>query len=313
MDQPDYYNILGVEKNASEGEIKKAYRNLSLQYHPDRNKEESAIDKYKQINEAYEILGDKEKKGQYDMERQHGGNPFGHAGHPGADFQDINNIFNMMFNGMQGGMPGGMPGQPNVRIFTNSQMPGSNPFHTNLFQQIQRPSKIQKKVIISLEDSYKGITVPVELSYVVVQHDEQETKTETIYITIPPGIDENESIDIRDKGNTINGMCGGIKIIIGIGSHPYFKRRGLDIHYTHSITLKEALTGFRLEIMHLSGKKIGLNNIENPNVINPGYVKIATGYGMNRENTTGNLLIEFNIHFPESLTDEQREILLACL
>ena len=77
------------------------------------------------------------------------------------------------------------------------------------------------------------------------------------------------------------------------------------MHYTHSISLKEALTGFKIEIIHLNGKKIGLNNIENPNIIKPGYVKVAQGYGIKRDTSIGNLIIEFIINFPDELSQEQ--------
>ena len=303
----NFYDILGVGKDANEADIKKAYRSLSLKYHPDRNKEPEAVEKYKKINEAYEILGDNEKKSMYDLELQGGGNPFGFPGHqqPGqADFQDINNMFNMMFSGM-GHQMHGMPGGPNIRVFTNSNMPGHQQFHANFFHQIARPETIQKTVQISLEDSYNGLTIPVELNYFEINGNQQENKKDSIYINIPPGIDNNETVEIKDKGNIINGNCGGLKLIIQVNKHPYLQRKGLDLHYTHSISLKEALTGFKIEILHLNGKKIGLNNIENPNIIKPGYVKVAQGYGIKRDTTVGNLIIEFVINFPEELTEEQ--------
>lgn len=321
MEQENYYEILGVEKNADQNEIKKAYRSLSLKYHPDRNKDESATEKYKKINQAYETLGDDDKKRQYDMERQHGGNPFmfhggGHPGH--GDFNDLNNIFNMMFQG--GGMPGmpggihaAMHGHPNIRVFSTGPGGMHHQFHSGGFQQMINPEKIGKNVHITLEDAYNGITFPVDINYYEVINNQRENKNETIYINIPPGIDNNQSIEVSDKGNIINGVCGGTKIVIHVNGHPFFKRKGLDLHYYHNITLKEALTGFKLEIPHLNGKKIGLNNTDNPNIIKPGFVKIAQGYGMKRDSAVGNLLIEFNINFPEKLTSEQIETLQNCL
>lgn len=324
MNEENYYDILGVEKNANSNDIKKAYRSLSLKYHPDRNKDESATETYKKINMAYETLSDDDKKRQYDMERQHGGNPFmfpGHQGHPGhGDFNDLNNIFNMMFQGGVGGMPGmpggihaTMHGHPNIRVFSTGPGGVHHQFHTGGFPHMMRPEKIGKNIHISLEDAYNGITFPVDISYYEVQNNSRENKNETIYIKIPPGIDNNEGIEVSDKGNIVNGLCGGVKITINVNGHPFFKRKGLDLHYYHNISLKEALTGFKLEIPHLNGKKIGLNNTENPNIIKPGFVKVAQGYGMKRENATGNLLIEFNINFPENLTNEQIQTLQDCL
>jgi hypothetical protein len=222
-----------------------------------------------------------------------------------------------MFQGGMGGMPGGihatMHGHPNIRVFSTGPGGVHHQFHTGGFPHMMRPEKIGKNIHISLEDAYNGITFPVDISYYEVQNNSRENKNETIYIKIPPGIDNNEGIEVSDKGNIVNGLCGGVKITINVNGHPFFKRKGLDLHYYHNISLKEALTGFKLEIPHLNGKKIGLNNTENPNIIKPGFVKVAQGYGMKRENATGNLLIEFNINFPEKLTNEQIQTLQDCL
>ena len=96
---PNFYEVLGVSKEADENEIKKAYRKLSLQYHPDRNTDESATGKFQEINEAFETLSDQSRRQQYDMELQFGGGGGGmNFGGMDQDMSDINNIFNMMFN-----------------------------------------------------------------------------------------------------------------------------------------------------------------------------------------------------------------------
>ena len=318
MTNPNFYQILGVDENADENEIKKAYRTLSLKYHPDRNKSEEATEKFKLINEAYETLGDNDSRKKYNFELKHGDNPFMFPGH--EDMNDLNNIFNMMFQGMPPGMPGmppgmppgGIPGMPNVRIFTHSNMPGNNP-HGNIFQQLIRPQTIQKTLTISLEDSYHGNSFPMDISYIVIENNEKQEKNETIYIQLPPGIDNNESITIQDKGNWINGNCGGIKITIQLSQHSQFERRGLDLIYRQQISLKDSLCGFSFEINHLNGKKICLTNMNKPNVIKPGYIKTAPGYGFRRDNAVGNLIIEFTINFPESLTTEQTDKLKEIL
>ena len=321
MSGSNFYEVLGVGENSDENEIKKAYRNLSLKYHPDRNKTDEALEKYKLINEAYETLGDEELRKKYNHQLKHGDNPFGFPGN--EDMSDLNNIFNMMFQGMPpgmhpGGMPGGMPaggpipGMPNVRIFTHSNMPGGH-FPGNPFQHIQRPATIQKALSISLHDSFHGNSFPMDISYYVIENNQKQEKNETIYISLPPGIDHNESIQIQDKGNWINGNCGGIKLIIQLQKHDSFERRGLDLIYRQQISLKEALCGFSFDIDHLNGKKICLSNNSKPNVIKPGYIKNAPGYGFKRDTAVGNLIIEFTIAFPEELTSEQMEKLKEIL
>jgi DnaJ-class molecular chaperone len=120
MEKNSFYDILGVPKNASETEIKKAYRTLSLKYHPDRNKTPEANELSAKINEAYETLSDPNKRKQYDL----GGNGFPFPMNMGGDGQndmgDLGNIFNMMFGGaFPGGAfhQGGMPGGPNIHVF----------------------------------------------------------------------------------------------------------------------------------------------------------------------------------------------------
>ena len=109
MTLPNHYQTLGVSENASESEIKKAYRGLSLKYHPDKNNSAEAQTKMHQINDAYSVLGDKEKKTQYDNQRKFQGGGGGMPGHNiNKEFGDINNIFHTFFN--QNGMPGGPPG-----------------------------------------------------------------------------------------------------------------------------------------------------------------------------------------------------------
>jgi DnaJ-class molecular chaperone len=312
--EPTYYDILGVSKEASDSEIKKAFRTLSLKYHPDRNVGEDTTEQFQKINQAYETLSDPEKRKEYEC--QLNGIPFGMHGMPGGvfthmssmdDFGDINNIFNMMFGGMggMGGMPGmgGMGGMPNIRVF-HSNGQGGNHF----FQPIQKPNPILKNVTISLKQSYEGSTVQVEFERYILNTNTnvKVIEVQTIMLPLRKGIHENEVILIEGHGNIINDVAkGDIKLTIKIEEHPIFKRNGDDLIYKRNISLKEALCGFEFDIEHLNDKKLHLNNKSNRTIITPDTKKTIPGLGMECEGRKGNLIIEFRIDFPVHLSEEQ--------
>jgi DnaJ-class molecular chaperone len=134
-------------------------------------------------------------------------------------------------------------------------------------------------------------------------------ESETVYINIPKGIDDNETVTLHDKGNIINDRKGEVRITFRVINNTPFKRSGLDLIYHQKINLKEALCGFSFEIIHLNGKKLCLNNNSNPTVIKPNFKKIVPNLGMNREESVGNMIIDFEVEFPDSLTKEQVETL----
>ena len=314
----NYYDILGVPRDVSEGDLKKAYRKLSMQHHPDR--EGGNTEKFQEINSAYETLSDPGKKGQYDMDL----NGFPGHGHMNMDAaHDINNMFNMMFGGGGGGGPfggGGMPGfnvhhgfgGPGVRIFHNGvQMDGGgHPF----FQNMNKPPPIMKHVAITIEQAYQGVSIPLVVERWVLQNNIKHNENETIYVNIPPGIDENEMILLKDRGHVLNEMTkGDVKLTIQINNNTQFKRMGLDIVYKRNITLKESLCGFSFDLQHLNGKQLCLNNSVNKTIIKPNSKKVIPNMGFNRESNTGNLIIEFEVEFPETLTEEQMVELTSIL
>ena len=305
MSNKTFYEILGVDKTASDTEIKKAYRTLSLKYHPDRNSDPSAKSQFQDINEAYETLSDNSKRQQYDNGSS-GDIPF-HNMTGNQNFPDINNLFNMMFNG---GM-GGMGGNPNIRVFH-----GGVPVNINggFAQHNRPPEPIIKNVQLTLEQSFTGVTIPIEIERWALNNNVKTMETETLYINIPQGVDSNEMILIKEKGNVVNQTIrGDIKIGIQIINNSIFKRSGLDLIYKQEITLKEALCGFSIEFVHLSGKKLRLNNQDNPSVIKPGHRNIFKSMGMTRDQSVGGLILELDIIFPESLTPEQTSSLSEIL
>ena len=317
-----HYEILGVTSKSTDAEIKKAYRVLSLKYHPDRNSSSEAVDKMHKINEAYEVLSDPVKKRQYDMELK---NPFlsGLGGMPGGmgmpfsrmdsmdDMGGMNDIFQMLFGG-----GGGIHGMPEVHIF-HGGMPGMGMsglppgFLGNLggprmrgFQQ--KPPALVKTVQITLEQAYHGCTLPVEIERWTMIGELKVQEEETIYLTIPAGTDDNEMIIIEGKGNIANEQQkGDVKITIEVVNNTVFRRKGLDLIFRKGISLKESLCGFSFELPHLNGKTLNLNNRNNATIIKPNFKKVIAGLGMKRDDAIGNMIIEFEVEFPDYLTPEQ--------
>ena len=290
-DHSGYYSILELKPGASPEDIKKSYRRLSLANHPDRNPNDAkATEKFQKISEAYQVLEDPVKKQQYDMGSL---NPFAHmgfAGHP----EDINpeDIINNLFaNGLFGGK---------AHIFHMGHVPG--PFT----QRIQRPAPIIQKIAISLEQAFNGCKIPIEIER-WVEGAKSVREHETLYITIPKGIDDNEIIIIKDKGNIINdNNKGDVKIFVTLKNETEFTRSGLDLIYNKVITLKEALCGFNFDMTYVDGRTFKINN-NNGIVITPNYKKLIPKMGMRREDHQGNLIIQFTVTFPETLTEEQIE------
>jgi DnaJ family protein B protein 4 len=300
-----FYEILGVKNDATETEIKKAYRSLSLKHHPDRNPSDEARTLFPKINEAYEILSDPSKRKQHDMELN------GTAGifmQGGDNMDDINNIFNMMFGH---GMPGqGIHGFPGVHIFHGGN--GQN-LH-NVFQSMQKLQPITKSLKIDIEVAYRGCSIPIEIERWVMQNDVKTMEKETIYLPIHEGIDDNEIIVLKDKGNVVNErLKGDVKIIIQIENNSVFKRYGMDLIYSHKLTLKEALCGFSFELKHLNGQGLTLTNLTNRSVVAPNSKKVIPNLGMTRDNAKGSLVIEFDVVFPASITQEQADALSTIL
>lgn len=299
-----YYDILGVVNDANETDIKKAYRSLSLKYHPDRNPSPEANEKIQKINEAYETLGDINLRKQYDLKTAGKDNlHFGNA----DQFNDINNIFNMMFNGVNG--MANAQGAHRVNIFQNGR-PGQ--FHTQ-FQFSNRIDTIVQKVELTLEQSYNGCVYPVKIERTITTNNEKLIEIETVYINIPCGINNGETIVLQDIGNVVNSRKGPVHLHITLLKHSLFIRDGLDLIYNHAISLKEALCGFIIEINHVNGKRFSINNTTNPTVITPNFKKVVTGLGMKRDNNTGNLIVLFDVKFPTAVSNEQIDLLKTIL
>ncbi len=311
MQKPTHYDILGVSKDASETEIKKAYRSLSLKFHPDRNPSEEARAKFPSINGAYEVLSDPEKRRQYDMELK-GGFFGGMPVHGGDDMGDINNIFNMMFGG---GFPGmGQKMGPGIHIFHGPPGHGPPGGFQNIFQAMQKPPPIIKNVKIDITQAYLGCSLPIEIERWILENNVKVVESETIYVPIHQGIDENEIIILREKGHVASDVLkGDIKIIINIENRSIFRRSGLDLIYIHKLSLKDALCGFSFDIQHINGKSMKLTNLSNKTVITPTSKKVLQNLGMMREKQVGNLILEFDIVFPTTLSDDQINTLVTIL
>ena len=291
-----FYKILEVSPYCSLGDIKKSYHKLALKYHPDRNPSEEAKTKILEINEAYEVLGDKEHRQNYDNELNGvKSNPFPNMN---ANFNDINGVFNMMFNGMP--MHRGMP---NIQIFRN----GSSTTHVFTSNTtMSKPPQIVKPIEITLDQAYTGCTVPIEIERWVEENNNKRIEKSDFMIEISSGIRHNETIVINNIGNQNQHMKGDLKIIITINNTTQFKQHGLDLIYDKPISLKEALCGFSFEFQHVNGKKLAMNNNNPITIITPGYKQVIQGLGMKRDNSVGNLIFNFHIEFPSNLSEQQR-------
>ena len=309
-----FYKILGVSEQATQEEIKRAYRQLSLKSHPDKNPGDSeAIGRFQKISEAYETLGNAEKRQEYDMASRNpfarmggmqGGMPHGGMGMPGGIHVNMDDILQNLFGfggpGMMpgmGGFPPGMNGFPpgaNVHVFRNG-------VPINISNAMQKPQPIIKTISISIEQVLSGANIPVEIERWIMEHGNKVFERETIYVIIPKGIDDNEIIMLRDKGNIMSEQNkGDIKLFIKVENTTDFKRNGLDLILEKKVTLKEALCGFMFELKHINGKSYTINN--NPgSIVTPAYFKNIQNMGLTRDGHTGNLVITFDVVFPETL------------
>ena len=305
-----FYDILEVPETATIEEIKKSYRRLSLKYHPDKTQNDPELSgKFQQISEAYETLGDNEKRANYDMMRK---NPFNKSmgsfeqrGNFDPMEEMLSNLFGMPFGGMGfGGVhPNGVPfGMPHVQIFKNG-------VPVNLSQSLQKPTPIIKEIYITIDQVLTGATIPVDIQRWIIENGNKIFENETIYINVPKGIDDNEIVILKDKGNVASQQCvGDIKLYFKITNTTDLKRNGLDLIYEKTITLKESLCGFSFEIKYINGKNYTINN-NTGNIIPPGYKKIIPNMGLSRDNHIGNLIIIFTIEFPSKLSEETIKIL----
>ena len=319
--EDSHYSTLGVDENATHDEIKKAFRTLSLKWHPDRNSEPGAVEKFQKINEAYEQIGDDDKRSIYDAQRR---NPFSKLGMSGGGGGMEHDILNAFFGGLGGmggmgglgamfpgvgGFPGGPGGFPGgVQMFTTST-DGSG--RTNV-RVIHKPSPISKNITITMEQVYTGCKVPIEIERQIIENNMRILEKETIYVDIPQGIDEGEIICIPEKGNSINGSRSDVKVFVKIAPDSSFQRSGLDLIINQKISFKESLCGFSVEFKYINGKVYTLNNT-NGTIIYTNYKKVMPNMGFKRDNHAGNMIINFNVEYPEKLTDEQVEKLRSIL
>lgn len=270
------YETLEITDSASEAEIKKAYRKLARQYHPDVNKDKGAEDKFKEINSAYEILSDKEKKQQYDM---HGDSMFGgqnfhdfSRSHGGGGQGDLDDILRQMFSGGGGfgGASGGFSG------FGGGGFGG----------QQQQPN-------LDIETS---VTIPFSVSILGGSHS-VSVNGERFDIKIPAGVKSGEKMRVKGKGHAQGGRAGDLFLKITVAPSPEYVREGDNLIKTFDVPLYAALFGEKIAIKTLE-KEIKLKVPQNTK--NGQRFRVKEMGAMNRKTKVrGNLYLEANIVLPK--------------
>ncbi len=339
----DYYDILGVNKNATAAEIKKAYRKKALEYHPDKNPGDSkAEEMFKKSAEAYEVLSNPDKKARYDQFGHaafEGGGGFGGGGMNMEDiFSQFGDIFGSAFGGGSFGGFGGFGGGGQRRV------KGSNLRIRVKLNLEEVAHGVEKKVKVRRKVQAKGVTYKTcgtcngrgqvaKITDTILGRmqtattcttcggsgqildkrpsdaDSQGLKVteETVSIKIPAGVEEGMQLKVAGKGNEApgNGVPGDLLVAIETEDHSTLKREGDNLHYDLYISISEAVLGTSKEIDAVGGKV----RIKLEPGIQSGKILRLRGKGISSINGygSGDLLVHVNVWTPKELTKEQRE------
>lgn len=299
MDYKDYYKILGISKGATQDEIKKAFRKLAIKYHPDKNPgDKKSEEKFKEVNEANEVLSDAEKRKKYDdlgenwnSYQQHGGNgnfDWGKWSSQGQQRQSRNqgeeffggggnfsDFFESIFGGRGGDARG--PGQRTARVL--------------------RGQDLQAEMEITLEDSYNGATKQITLN------------GQKLNMNLKPGVYDGMVLRMKGKGGAgVNGgEAGDLHITFKLAKHPNFEVKGNDLHLEEPLDLYTAVLGGKLEIK-IFNKTL---KIPIPAGTDSGKTFRLNGLGMpfyGKADVRGDAYVKMKIIVPKDLSEEEEEL-----
>lgn len=308
----DYYKTLGVSRNASQAEIQKAYRELARKYHPDLNPDDKeAKTKFQQIQSAFDVLNDQEKRELYDRygssfetagaRGPHGTPPWGSG--PGAgpgtvrfeDVEDLSQFFGEQFGAEGLGGFGDLFGQ-----FTGRGRGGAGAKQRTAAPG-RRGADIRHEVQIPFNTAISGGEIQISVR-------RQTGKTETISVKVPAGIDDGKKIRVRGQGESgpRGGEPGDILLTIRVAPHPCFQRRGNHLHVKVPVTLAEAAAGAKVDIPTPKGTV----TLSVPPGTSSGSKLRIKGHGAAAKGETpGDLLAEIQILLPENLSEADRKTL----
>ncbi len=309
MEYKDYYKILGVDRKASEEEIKRAYRKLVRQHHPDVNPDDpTAEERFKEINEAHEVLSDPEKRRKYERLgadwqrwRQAGGRPDGFdwgrwttqqpgGGRVHVHYGDIGDLFGEaspfsdFFNAIFGGV-GGMGGM------------GAAPGRTQYQPRSRQGQDYEQEVEITLEEAYRGARR-------LLSKDGKRLE-----VKIPPGVRTGSRVRIAGEGaaGIGGGQTGNLYLRVKIAPHPHFERKGHDLHCSVPLDLYTALLGGEVRVPTLDGDV----QLKIPPETRNGRTFRLTGRGMphlRQPEQRGDLYATVQVHLPQGLSQREREL-----
>jgi DnaJ-class molecular chaperone len=320
----DYYNVLGIGKRASADEIKKAHRKLVRQYHPDVTKNDPAsAEKFKEVQEAYDVLSDPTKRENYDQ--------FGHAGVGGAAGGPNGDAYDAFRRAQQAAQGGGggrrtWRASPGVSVedFDVNEFANGGDFGT-IFEQLfggrgappgmgggmprgaagartRRPEPargkdIEHPVTLSFEQAARGVTLPLQIN--------RGGDIETIDVKVPAGVKEGSRVRLKGKGEQMGGEPGDLYIVTHVTPHPYFRREGLDIYLDVPVSVYEALLGTKVTVPTLDGSV----TVTLPPGTGSGAKLRIKGQGIERAGEKGDQFVITKIVVPKKLDAEDKKVI----
>jgi curved DNA-binding protein len=302
----DYYEILGVARTATDDEIKKAHRKLARKFHPDMNKDNpNATEKFKEVQSAYDVLSDKEKRQKYDE--------FGHAGvQNGAPGGAGGDPFEAFRRAQQGGRGRRGGGQPQVSVEDMEAAGGGN--FADMFEQLfggggggraartrqprQQPrgQDLEHPFRLTFEQAARGTSLPLSI--------ERDGKVETIDIKIPAGVKDGSRVRIKGRGQHGGGEPGDLYIITSVAPHPYYRRDGQDVYIDLPLSFYEAVLGTRIEVPTLDGPV----TLTVPPGTSGGAKMRIKGRGIEKGGERGDQFVQIRVALPKALDDGDKAI-----
>ena len=314
MEFKDYYATLGVTKAASEKEIKQAFRKLARKHHPDVNPGDKAAEaKFKEINEAYEVLGDPASRKKYDelganwrmyeQQAPGGGNPFGGAWSAGGGGGGGRSGFRTMTPDEMEELFGDTnPFSDFFTTFFGSAGPGASPGARTSGRTRRRPGRdVENEIELALEDAYSGATRRLSLHH--------DGHAKTVDVRIPPGVTDGSRVRVSGEGEQGVGGAesGHLYLRVRLAPHPVFERKGRDLYVKTAVPLTTAVLGGEAQVQTLGGKPARLRI---PPLTQNGQLFRLKGYGMlavGKPEDTGDLYARIDVQLPTALTDEERQ------